>query len=90
MRILVGKKDGRSETRKGERPDLAKYYERIVSDDEGDAPDVSRLFDGVIERSDNVLSLPLVSVLLVPSSEILSERLSSDGHDGSVDEPLLV
>lgn len=51
---------------------------------------MTRALHGVAERSNNVLSDPLVSVLDVPSGKVLSESLSGDGHDGSVDESLLV
>jgi hypothetical protein len=51
---------------------------------------VTSLLDRVVETPDDLLTLPLLPVLLVPSVQVLAQSLSSDGHDVSVDQVQLL
>lgn len=53
---------------------------------EDNAPDVTSLFDRVVQRSNDVLADPLVAMLFVPSVQVLTQGLASDGHDVAIDE----
>lgn len=47
---------------------------------QGDSPDMTRLLDRVADRSNDILTFPILLVLDLPPVDVFTERLAGHGH----------